>query len=535
VTRPANILRVVVASPGDVEAERKIIPEVVDSLNRGVAANQSLRLEVYKWDTDSYPGFHPQGAQGQVDTGLRIDDCDLLVGIFWKRFGTPVSDAQSGTEHEFLRAYDGWKEKGRPQIMFYFNQKAYAPRFREETDQWGKVLEFKKNFPREGLWWAYSGPTEFEKYLRDHLTRFLLDLSPSSLEPPTSLGKPSIAGGVPPVPSLFVGREESLHELKQHLGVAPGGRTSGPMQVLTTVRGWPGVGKTSVVAALAHDPEVEKAFPDGVLWASLGEKPNLLSALAGWGRALGTEEVLRAPSLPEATAMLAAFMRKRRMLLIVDDVWEAAHVEPFRRMLGAGCALLVTTRESGIAQGLAPTPNAVYKLPVLSEKSALELLRALAPDVVNKHSQECQELVRDLECLPLALHVAGHMLNTEARMGWGVTTMLKEVRDAAKLLGKKAPTDQADFERQTTPTVAALLQKSVDRLDEFTRSCFAYMGAFAPKPATFDLAAMGAVWEVADPRPIVRVLSERGLLEPVGDGRFQMHALLVAYARSLLT
>jgi hypothetical protein len=84
------------------------------------------------------------------------------------------------------------------------------------------------------------------------------------------------------------------------------------------------------------------------------------------------------------------------------------------------------------------------------------------------------------------------------------------------------------------PKLNALLSRSTKGLDEKTKECFAFLGAFAPKPATFDLAAMAAVWELADPKPIVRELVARGLLEAVGNGRFQMHALLVQHARSLL-
>jgi len=58
---------------------------------------------------------------------------------------------------------------------------------------------------------------------------------------------------------------------------------------------------------------------------------------------------------------------------------------------------------------------------------------------------------------------------------------------------------------------------------------------FIPKPATFDLGAMAALWEINDPRPTVRTLVNRGLLEPLTGGRFQMHALLVLHAKSLLT
>ncbi len=55
------------------------------------------------------------------------------------------------------------------------------------------------------------------------------------------------------------------------------------------------------------------------------------------------------------------------------------------------------------------------------------------------------------------------------------------------------------------------------------------------RPATFDLAAMKAVWQVEQPEPIVRTLVDRGLLEFVQEiGRYQMHALLVAHAKSLL-
>jgi hypothetical protein len=35
----------------------------------------------------------------------------------------------------------------RPQVMVYLKRKAYTPKSKEETDQWGQVLEFQKEFP----------------------------------------------------------------------------------------------------------------------------------------------------------------------------------------------------------------------------------------------------------------------------------------------------------------------------------------------------------------------------------------------------
>jgi len=338
-------------------------------------------------------------------------------------------------------------------------------------------------------------------------------------------------GSAPSLPSLIIGREEALRDLKARLGIPSGERSL--MQVLTAVRGWPGVGKTTLAAALAHDRDIAATFPDGVLWTSLGQKPDVLSELATWGRAVGTDDLLRCRDLPEATKRLAGLLWNKRILLIVDDAWEVVHVLPFQ-VGGAGCAMLVTTRVNSVAQAIAPTPADVYKLAVLTDEKALELLKRLAPAVVAQHPKESLELVRELEGLPLAIQVAGRLLHVEASYGFGVRDLLAELRAGARLLEATAPADRADLAKETTPTVAALLQKSTDRLDPQTRDRFAYLAAFPHKPATFDLRAMKAVWKIEDPKPTVRILVDRGLLEFVEEtGRYQMHALLVLHARSL--
>ncbi len=168
-----EVLRIVVASPGDVQNERDSLDKVLAELNQGIAADRNLRLELARWETDSYPGFHVDGPQGLIDTVLRIQDCDLLIGIFWKRFGTPTVDAESGTVHELREGYQAWKMQGKPHIMVYFNEKPYSPATSAETEQWGRVLDFKKNFSKDGLWWAYRGPKQFTDLVRAHLTQFL--------------------------------------------------------------------------------------------------------------------------------------------------------------------------------------------------------------------------------------------------------------------------------------------------------------------------------------------------------------------------
>jgi hypothetical protein len=336
-------------------------------------------------------------------------------------------------------------------------------------------------------------------------------------------------GTAPPVPALMIGRDSDLAKLKQRVGI---GRTDQQVQsvnVLTAMRGWPGVGKTTLAAALAHDPEVTAQFPDGVLWASLGQKPDLFGELAKWSLALGIPGLYGAKTVEDVSQLLAGVLRTKRALLIVDDIWDEAHLQPFR-IGGAGCALLLTTRLPEVARAIA-LPDQVYVLGVLDSDDALLLLRTLAPAVVAANEAECRELVADLEGLPLALQVAGRLLHADVEKGFGVADLLRDLRDGAALIAAKAPADRADIANQTTPTVAALLELSTSRLDENALIHFAYLGAFAPKPATFDLAAVKSVWEVDDPKPILSVLLDRGLLEPT-ESRYWMHAILVAHARS---
>lgn len=185
--RQVQLLKIVVASPGDVQQERDLVGKVAEELNRGVAADRGLRLEVTRWETNAYPGFHPEGPQGLIDPLLGIQGSDLVIGIFWKRFGTPAKGAQSGTEYEIRTAYEAWKEQGRPQLMVYFNQKPYSPQSQEEVEQWGRVLRFREEFPKEGLWWPYNGEKAFEDLLRNHLTQFIRQHAPISVHQQKSL------------------------------------------------------------------------------------------------------------------------------------------------------------------------------------------------------------------------------------------------------------------------------------------------------------------------------------------------------------
>lgn len=335
---------------------------------------------------------------------------------------------------------------------------------------------------------------------------------------------------IPPPPNLMIGREKDLAELKSRLITS----NVNPQPIVTIIEGWPGVGKSTLLAALAHDPDIVAAFPDGILWTSLGETPNVQNELSRWGEAIQPIPGNNITESRQLTQQLTAAMRDKQMLLLIDDVWQPEHISPFR-IEGRRCAIVITTRLSDVARSVASTAADLYRLPQLSSNSALSLLMRLAPEAVAQHRETAIELVESLEGLPLAIQVAGRLLHQESQMGWGVDVLMDELREGSRLLKEQPPTDVRTVLSDSNATVAALLSRSTRTLDQETVTRFALLSLFVPKPATFDLDAMAALWGTEDPRPTVRILVNRGLLEPLSGGRFQMHALLILHAKSLLT
>jgi hypothetical protein len=339
-------------------------------------------------------------------------------------------------------------------------------------------------------------------------------------------------GLAPHRPEIFIGRDRDIEDVKERLKLhesilAPN------VRMLTVIRGWPGVGKTTLATALAYDAEIMRRFADGILFISLGQKPDLLNGLISWGEALEIPRFARIQTVPEASWRLTTYLQNLSVFLIIDDAWNSTHVEPFK-VGGMNCGTIITTRSLKTATEICPTSEQIYPLDVLSPTASIELMQKIAPHVTAEHAEEIGELVERLGRLPLALQVAGRLLETERSMGFGVTDLIAEIQAGQRLLEEKASTGQGLLGQETSPTVAALLIKSLDHLEKSVCDRYAYLGTCAPSPARFDLQFLKDTWGMNEPKPIIKALVDRGLLEYVPAQQvYQMHALLVMLAKSL--
>ncbi|WP_271085671.1 hypothetical protein [Brevundimonas sp. NIBR11] len=94
----AKVFKILIASPGDVDEERQAIPEVIARWNNANAEANGVVLLPVKWETHSAPLMGDR-AQGVINDQV-VNSCDMAIGVFWTRLGSPTGVSESGTAEE---------------------------------------------------------------------------------------------------------------------------------------------------------------------------------------------------------------------------------------------------------------------------------------------------------------------------------------------------------------------------------------------------------------------------------------------------
>jgi hypothetical protein len=164
----ARVFQIFIASPGDVSEERGIATEVIQRWNDLNAREKSLVSLPLRWETHSSPEL---GARPQAVINRQVlEQCDLLIGIFWTRLGTPTGESQSGTVEEIEQA----GKSGKP-IMLYFSNAMVNPDT-IDLDEYRRLKEFRNKTYPQGLVETYGSLTEFRDKLSGQLSIKVRDL-----------------------------------------------------------------------------------------------------------------------------------------------------------------------------------------------------------------------------------------------------------------------------------------------------------------------------------------------------------------------
>jgi hypothetical protein len=166
--QPGLIFRVLVASPGDCVQERKIIPEVIADWNAVNSLSTAAVVEPVRWETHSRPemGDRPQA----IINKQLVRHCDILIGAFWTRLGTPTGDAESGTAEEI----EEFRKAGKP-VLLYFSSAPVVPDSLD-SKQYQALLGYRRSLDKEGLFSPYENHAAFREQLQRNFASTMIEL-----------------------------------------------------------------------------------------------------------------------------------------------------------------------------------------------------------------------------------------------------------------------------------------------------------------------------------------------------------------------
>ncbi len=164
----SRVYRVLIASPSDVLEEREAAVRVMHDWNDLRSNNRRVVILPLRWETHTAPEYNirPQ----EVINRRIVDDCDLLVGIFWTKMGTPTGEADSGTLEEIERV----AKAGKP-VMLYFSHVPVNPNS-VVLEQMEKLREFKEGILSHALVETFGSPLDFRDKFANQLELKIRDL-----------------------------------------------------------------------------------------------------------------------------------------------------------------------------------------------------------------------------------------------------------------------------------------------------------------------------------------------------------------------
>lgn len=171
----AKVYRVLIASPGDLEQERGVIEAVINDWNASHAADEGMVLLPMRWE-HAVPEY---GERPQAILNRRlVGECDILIGAFWSRVGTPTGGSESGTVEEieqFARA--------RKPVLLYFSSRQ-MDLDRVDTDQLTRVRELRARLEKVALVGQFSSVEQLETRLTRDLIQQMRRLRSRETEIP---------------------------------------------------------------------------------------------------------------------------------------------------------------------------------------------------------------------------------------------------------------------------------------------------------------------------------------------------------------
>jgi tetratricopeptide (TPR) repeat protein len=291
---------------------------------------------------------------------------------------------------------------------------------------------------------------------------------------------PIIYPGEPGHP--FVGREKELQGMEENLG-----HVSGTVQTISgrlfNLDGAGGMGKTTLALEAAR--RFSHLFPDGVLPLIRVDEHTPISFAMHLARHFDLLDVPEPADEKEAQALVTTILKKRRVLLILDNAVDWKELR-YMLPLESAAAIIVTTRSRDMHKHIRLTFSRFQVEEISLEKftpgEALALFRAMLDQEYRPEEEEIYlDIAQNLGFLPIALRQAISLMLFGPHYSAPMLRDKLKKEDRLALLGKGQAVEESD-----SRAVEAAFDLSSPLLTEELVEALKYLSVCAPGPVSLD-------------------------------------------------
>ena len=401
----AKIVRVFLASPGDVGDERAFVRTFLETvLPKDHFLDRPVQFQVVAWD-DPAAGVpmpaHLTPQEAVIAFKTRPAACDIVIVILWGRLGTHLDVAKlsrpdgtayrSGTEWEFEDAFNA---NPRPHILVYHraDDPKIPPRGPARDDaikQIDAVDSFLARFKNPDGSWAggfkpYRGIRGFRSAIANDLKAILAPVLAAKARPAEA------TRAAIPLPDRCFGRDADRETIVAAL--QPG--------AAVLVQGTGGIGKTTLTQAAATDDRIVARFGPHRWFVALDAANDRDTFDGAVIQALGLDPA-------QGFAGVLARLGQEPALLVLDNLespWDKDPVAIEQRLASLaavpGLALLASFRGDETVHGAAWAPR--HTVRPLSEADSRALFFDIAQTIPDS-DPHLPDLLSELGGVPLAI------------------------------------------------------------------------------------------------------------------------------------